>query len=453
MGDLYDTNQNTAFVPSPTPAPSTTPSGTPTSGTSDESRQAFVRAVLRGLGISASAANLNMFYAWMQAEGTSARYNPLATTQQAAGASDFNYAGVKNYTSFAQGVAATIQTLRYSRYTGVLAALRGANYQQFASAVGTSGWGTNGNTIAGILGAPMSADYGQGSTVGGGGGNQAPFTGQYGPSGGYKFPFDISRYQSQAAAEADGNQDLYNQILENLIYGSPEFKAYYPGIFRPDGRLRMQVADYDRYVDDITHQAQNAGLRVTRAQVGSMIGMDVSQDEAMFRVTAAQQIKANAAFIPAINDVLQASGFKPITSAQDAFNFFTGRADPTVYSIYEKSSILAASTLAGQGSNLNEINRLARATPGVTTFAQAQDYFEQARQMRNLADPELAQFGITQKDLDDYTFGLANADQKQRVEQAIANRRGTLGALPSGPQLSLAGGRPIEGAPTPVQSQ
>ena len=53
-----------------------------------------------------------------------ASYNLLNTTQPASGATDFNSIGVKNYTSYSQGVNATAQTLENGYYTDLLAALR-----------------------------------------------------------------------------------------------------------------------------------------------------------------------------------------------------------------------------------------------------------------------------------------------------------------------------------------
>jgi hypothetical protein len=50
--------------------------------------------------------------AWQTAEGTTASWNPLATTQDMPGATLFNSVGVKNYPSLASGVQATILTLQ-----------------------------------------------------------------------------------------------------------------------------------------------------------------------------------------------------------------------------------------------------------------------------------------------------------------------------------------------------
>ena len=67
---------------------------------------------------------------WASAENTRARYNPLATTQPAAGATDFNSNGgypVKNYVNQNQGIAATVQTLQNGRYPHIVALLTSPN--------------------------------------------------------------------------------------------------------------------------------------------------------------------------------------------------------------------------------------------------------------------------------------------------------------------------------------
>lgn len=80
-------------------------------------------AVLKRLGAKATPENLAFMYAWARAEGTSARYNPLATTKSGyKGETRFNSVGVKNYPSFAAGVAATVDTLRH--YHVVVQALK-----------------------------------------------------------------------------------------------------------------------------------------------------------------------------------------------------------------------------------------------------------------------------------------------------------------------------------------
>lgn len=96
------------------------------------------------LGIDATSENIRAMNAWAQAEGTRAQFNPLATTQGAAGATRFNSVGVRNYASYADGVEATVKTLTNGRYGNVLEALRAGNSAEAVGrAVADSPWGTH----------------------------------------------------------------------------------------------------------------------------------------------------------------------------------------------------------------------------------------------------------------------------------------------------------------------
>jgi len=54
---------------------------------------------------------------WETAAGQSAAYNLLNTTQPKTGATNYNSVGVKNYTSYQQGIEATVETIRNGLYT------------------------------------------------------------------------------------------------------------------------------------------------------------------------------------------------------------------------------------------------------------------------------------------------------------------------------------------------
>ena len=101
--------------------------------------------MLSAIGAPATAANISFLDAWQAAEGGSATYNPLNTTQPSAGATNYNSVGVKNYASAQQGAAATAQTLANGYYPAILAGLQSGNplSQNSASlASELSTWGT-----------------------------------------------------------------------------------------------------------------------------------------------------------------------------------------------------------------------------------------------------------------------------------------------------------------------
>ncbi len=115
----------------------------------------WAKALLQKLHMPVTGANVAAVTAWELAEGghwhNSARFNPLNTTQTMPGSTSMNSVGVKAYTSWAQGFAATLKTLNNGYYEGILAALRrGDDAQAVADAVATSPWGTNSFDVAGL---------------------------------------------------------------------------------------------------------------------------------------------------------------------------------------------------------------------------------------------------------------------------------------------------------------
>lgn len=98
--------------------------------------------LLAALGLPTTQQNIVFIRLWEQAEGTRAKNNPLATTQPAPGATEFNAAKVKNYPTEQTGLIATVQTLRNGRYNAVLEALRVSDTKAAARAVVDSPWGT-----------------------------------------------------------------------------------------------------------------------------------------------------------------------------------------------------------------------------------------------------------------------------------------------------------------------
>lgn len=113
--------------------------------------------ILHGLGKPVTAENVKFLNAWAQAEGGNASNNPFNTTQNAPGAvSNYNSVGVKNYSSPAAGLAATIQTLQNGRYGAILNAMaKGNSAMADAAAEATTPWGT-GSLIEKVLGGPVT---------------------------------------------------------------------------------------------------------------------------------------------------------------------------------------------------------------------------------------------------------------------------------------------------------
>jgi hypothetical protein len=86
----------------------------------------FFDEVMRELGVTPTPEKQRFFKAWQRAEGTSALYNPLATTWKTSSSKKFgkNTAGVQNYDTQSEGVRATAKTLKLSYYNELTDKLR-----------------------------------------------------------------------------------------------------------------------------------------------------------------------------------------------------------------------------------------------------------------------------------------------------------------------------------------
>ena len=80
--------------------------------------------LLRKLHCPQHRANYRLFHAWARAEGGTARFNPLNTTEPFPGATDYNSVGVKNYPTGRAGIEATYLTLTNGHYNGIVRDMR-----------------------------------------------------------------------------------------------------------------------------------------------------------------------------------------------------------------------------------------------------------------------------------------------------------------------------------------
>jgi hypothetical protein len=126
----------------------------------------WAELLLSRLGGPICQDNLIAVVAWESAEGTAAAYNPLATTHDVPGATDFNSVGVKNYPSLGDGIRATIDTLVLGSptygYGAVLAGLSTcAPAESTAAAINASSWcrGCTGGMYGVNVVPLMRADY------------------------------------------------------------------------------------------------------------------------------------------------------------------------------------------------------------------------------------------------------------------------------------------------------
>ena len=134
----------------------------------------WAKAFLASLGYPVSQANVAAVVAWEAAEGgnwkNTAAYNPLNTTLVQPGSTAQNSVGVQAYTSWAQGLAATVETLQgnargYSYIRTVLSSSGGCG--ALASALSEAAWGTNGSTVAKLCGVAYTPGSGSSASTSG----------------------------------------------------------------------------------------------------------------------------------------------------------------------------------------------------------------------------------------------------------------------------------------------
>jgi hypothetical protein len=107
----------------------------------------FAVALLSALGDPLTPQNVGAIVSWEKAEGgnwnSPAKYNPLNTTRRMPGSRSVNAVGVQAYTSWQQGLSATVQTLQTGAYSNIISALKsGTSEQAVERAVASSVWGT-----------------------------------------------------------------------------------------------------------------------------------------------------------------------------------------------------------------------------------------------------------------------------------------------------------------------
>lgn len=112
--------------------------------------------LLRAVKAKGNVENRRLLRAWQLAEGGTAAFNPLNTTQPWAGATDYNSVHVRNYATGTDGIAATAATLQNGYYPGIVRDLRDGQWD--AREIVTRNrrefdtWGTHATHVAAVLG-------------------------------------------------------------------------------------------------------------------------------------------------------------------------------------------------------------------------------------------------------------------------------------------------------------
>ena len=121
--------------------------------------ESWARGFLAHVSAPDCSDNLLVVVAWETSESTDAAFNPLATTHEMEGATDFNSVGVKNFRSLEQGLDASRDTLQGGAdsygYAAILSSLQAcAPAKATAEAINASAWCrgcTDGAYLTGLL--------------------------------------------------------------------------------------------------------------------------------------------------------------------------------------------------------------------------------------------------------------------------------------------------------------
>jgi hypothetical protein len=215
------------------------------------------------------------------------------------------------------------------------------------------------------------------------------------------------------------------------VYSSETFIDTFPGIFRADGTLKMNAAEYLQAFDQYASLAQSAGIKIDKKIFGNLIAGDTSYAEFNDRVSAVESVIDNKVYLDAFRDTLRSMGIsvKGMETPQDYADFVMGRSTKRFYNLYEELQVRGAAGMAGL-TNLGErtVNKIVGAVESKDMSpAELEEHFKSlANKIRTvLPASQLAGLGISKKDLVTLEFGGANRDAiEDRVTQAISNYEG-----------------------------
>lgn len=304
----------------------------------------------------------------------------------------------------------------------------------------------NAQTVLGIARSDWGWQGGGGGDGGGGGG---------GGGGGFQGTGGAATEPGELAGILRGfglNPRLFDDLIHEAIvnqwspfqfqaelYRSAEFKDTFPGIFNPDGSLKMSPAEYLRlaYGDggyiDIARQFR---IKLDRDRIGMLIHGNKSPAEWAFEASVLQEARSNEIYRQSWNQLLQSMGKDPLDKG-DWFNFVAGRTNARIENLHE-----AATLLGIEGVTITSAEALAAARqiglPG--EMVDLKVLVNQLKDIRDFVAPELRAAGITDADLAVLESGADPKNLRTRLEQIVKNRQALVGAgLGGGRAISLGG--------------
>lgn len=222
-----------------------------------------------------------------------------------------------------------------------------------------------------------------------------------------------------------------------LLRQTPEYKAAFPGIFKPDGTLRMTESEYTSLSRAYRHLAAAIGRKVSPEMLGMLIKREVSPEEFQQRTLAVQRIQEYKPMWNAFANALHQAGIlKPgaSLSSKDIFQFVMRRGPKEWYDVWENASIRTAIYSQGLGTvgkssifTGKDIKDIQRRIGGKVLAPEDFEEYAQAlaEGIKLMPLSQLAGFGLTKGDIKTLALG---GERRQEImgkaEQAIRNVEG-----------------------------
>lgn len=149
-------------------------------------------------------------------------------------------------------------------------------------------------------------------------------------------------WAQQAARNRWGQAEALYYLRRTRFY-----REAFPGIFNPDGTLRMTEAQYIATRNAYEDIAASVGIRLNDAQVAHLFRNDVSVAAFRTRAQAVATMRSNRVAFQQFKQTLEAMGIKRDVRKKDLLDFVVGRANPEWYRIWREAHARTAATMAG----------------------------------------------------------------------------------------------------------
>jgi hypothetical protein len=228
-------------------------------------------------------------------------------------------------------------------------------------------------------------------------------------------------WAQQAARNRWGQAEALYHLRQTRFY-----REAFPGIFNPDGTLRMTEAQYIATRNAYEDIAASVGIRLNDAQIAHLFRNDVSVSAFRTRAQAVATMRDNRVAFQQFKQTLEAMGIKRDVRQKDLLDFVAGRADPEWYRIWREAQARTAATMAGlnvrdkgEAAGQTSIGRglVKRVAAAGLSDADLQKSFEQLADLflSVLPESQIRGIGLNKRQLVTAVVGGKNAARAREV--------------------------------------